>query len=118
MWWIALLIASFVSAGVTYASAYPDFQRLPTCKEYVKNTYLYLMTYVIIMCFLVVAMAAYKLPASIRKQFENNIVLVIATVIVYVLVYFGTFLAILLVDKKHLALKHFLALFFIILSVR
>ena len=116
MWWIALLIASFVSAGVTYASAYPDFQKLPTCKEYVKNTYLYLMTFVIIMCFLVVAMAAYKLPASVRNQFEDNIVLVIATVIVYLLAYIGTFMAILLVDKKHLALKHFLALFFIVLS--
>jgi FtsH-binding integral membrane protein len=37
-------------------------------------------------------------------------------VVVYLLAYIGTFMAILLVDKKHLALKHFLALFFIILS--
>jgi FtsH-binding integral membrane protein len=116
MWWIALLIASLVSMGATYISAYPDMQAVPTCNEYVKNTYLYLMTYVIIMCFMVLALAAYKLPINIRKQFESNLVLVIATFIVYILLYIGTFMAILLVNKKHLLLKHFLALFFIFLS--
>ena len=116
MWWIALLIASLVSMGVTYISAYPNMQSLPTCNEYVKNTYLYLMTYIIIMCFMVVALAAYKLPINIKKQFENNLGLIIATGVVYILLYIGTFMAILLVNKKHLILKHFLALFFVLLS--
>lgn len=104
--WIFALILSLI----TFSSAFQN--NAPTCEHYVRNTYLYLssgITYTI--AFMSTLITLNILPRS----FPSPISAIVAFV-VFLVAYYGTFMALLFLNHKHVLVKHTFALFFVFLS--
>jgi len=79
----------------------------PTCDKYVQNVYLYAVSYMFLLAWVVAVL--YKNPTLAPQVGLLGLVLLL-------LLYIGTYFAIMFVPKEHYILKHILALFYIALS--
>lgn len=97
-----VLIPTIVFAIITYLSAFKDGK--PTCDKYILNTYLYSVTYLLLMTYFIMwIMHNPKMLAKIN----------LIHFIIIIIAYIGLFFAIIYTSPQNFILKHILALFYV-----
>ncbi len=99
-----LLIPVIIAIIFTYNSATKDNKL--TCDNYVLDTYLYTITYILMMTFIILYLT----------QHPNLITLNLVNIIIIIILHIVALLVILFVSKDYALLKHVLSLIFIITS--
>jgi FtsH-binding integral membrane protein len=99
-----LLIPVIISVIFTYQSAFKNNKL--TCDNYTQNTYLYTITYMFIMAFMILYL----------KQNPKLLTLNIITLIIALIINIVSLLIILFVSKEYVLLKHVISLLFITTS--
>lgn len=101
--------AALAALLVTFLSVFKGGK--PTCENYIRNTYLYLVCYVILMIAAMLTMADYN-----AKKMTDRLLSSVAIFIAFSCLYIGVLIAILYIDRKYVVVKHLLALVYTILS--
>lgn len=96
------LVPAIVFAIIAYLSAFKDGK--PSCDNYIQNTYLYCVTYLLFMTYLIIAISRY--PKLLSKLTLTHFILII-------FVNFAVFMAIVFVSPERFVLKHVLSIFYI-----
>lgn len=98
-----LLIPAIIFAIITYASAFE--QGIPVCDNYVQNTYLYSVTYLLLLTYFIAL-----LNANPKLMNKIDMMYVLPVVIANL----GIFFAMMYTSPKNVLLKHILSLFYIV----